>query len=465
MSRTASSAAAAAASERRAALWEAAREVARPIALYWIFLVLMYGAFCIAVFIDGPDPEGLMILGVIGLITFASVAVGQGMALLRLRDWLVYAYWAFMWTFGLMFGIFTASVAGPLGAFVFFGVFFGPMFTLGGLWSLRVNRAIFASWVPLIFATGTAIIMAEAKGKVSTGKEGAKWAVWDGFTFSVLGLSIALLLAYLVTRETHRLHQWRRDPVAPLRGSVQESGAARPRLSCLGWILIGFLAMGLAVGTAILGPYLWRTGPDEDGTTTSGEPSDPADPQEPSEPKDKKPRDPRKQARKQADTVAEQVQQDMEQRMERTISLLGTLLLLLFLFLAALLVFWRPARRLLMVRHYREPFWRTSATARIEQSWRLVEIAMSDAGVPPRPGEPAESLYRRALPTLHEISSGAREVHGLADAARTRDRVAYGLGVSPGDVQHMLHVAGWAYDTVWERLSDRDQIRSLYRRI
>jgi hypothetical protein len=454
------------ASSRRQDFWDQIREIARPIVVYWIFLGLMYGAFTVAVLLDDPSMESLFVLAAFGGITALSVLIGQVMAILRLRDWLVYAYWALMWTVGVVFGIFAAASTGFFGILVFVFVLFGPIFTLGGLWSLRVNRAIYATWVPLIYATGTAIIMAESKGKVETWKAGAKWAVWDVFTFSVLGLAIALLLVFLVTRETHRLHQWRRDPAAPLRGSVRESGAARPRLTLLGWLLMGFLAMGLAVGTAALGPYLWRTGPsDGDGTSDSsenGDPSeDPADPAEqPAEPGD----GPSDRLRDQADTVSEQVQQDMEQRMERSISLLGTLLMLLVMFLVALLVFWRPARRLLLVRHWQRPLWRQSATERIDNGWRLVELAIADAGVTPRPGEPAERLYLRALPALEKIS-GSREVHGLLEAARIRDRVAYGLGVRPGEVELMNRVASWAHDTVWERLGERGQIKARYRRL
>ena len=451
-------------------LWESVRELSRPLVVYWLFLAIMFAAFSAAAILDDPSADSMQALFVFGLVTAGSVLVGQVMALLRLRDWLVYAYWAFMWTFGLTFGVFSAAAVGPLSVLIIIWVILGPLFTLGGLWSLRVNRAIYASWVPLVYATGTAIIMAESKGKVSTWESGSKWAVWDVFTFSVLGIAIALMLAYLVMRETHRLHLWRRGPTAPLAGTVQESGAARPRLSCLGWVMIAMLAMGLAVGTAIMGPFLWRTGPgDGDGSGEGGEPiEEPAEPSDGSDGADGQDeqegsKDPRDRARQQADTVSEQIQQDMQERMEQSINLLSTLLLLLLLFLAALLTFWRPGRRLLTVRHCRKPFWSVPNTTRIEQGWRLVELAMADIGVPPRPGEPAESLYNRARPALEKVSGGAREVHGLLEAARIRDRVAYGLGVAPGEAELMQKVCGWAYDTVWDRLGDKGQIKALYR--
>jgi hypothetical protein len=445
-----------------ATLWASVRELLRPILLYWVFLGTMYAAFCTAILIDSPSTDGLTALLMFGLVTAGSVALGQVMAILRLRDWIVYLYWAFMWTGGMMFGIFSAAVAGPAAILVFIWVFFSPFFVLGGLWSLRVNRGILASWVPLIYAVGTALTIAEGKGKVATWKEGSKWAVWDVFTFSVLGAAIVFMLAYLVMRETHRLHRWRSGPLAPLAGTVRESGDARPRLTIFGWMLLGMLGMGLAVGTAAISPYLWRTGPADGDGSSSGEPGEePAEPQSGQQPGE--PKDPRDQARQQADTVIEQIEQDMQERMEESISLLGTLLLLLLLFLGALLTFWRPGRRLLTVRHCRDPLWTVPTTTRIEQGWRLVEIALADIGVPARPGEPAESLYARAAPALEKLSGGAREVHGLLEAARIRDRVAYGLGVAPGEAELMARMCTWAYDTVWDRLGDRGQLKALYR--
>jgi hypothetical protein len=131
----------------------------------------------------------------------------------------------------------------------------------------------------------------------------------------------------------------------------------------------------------------------------------------------------------------------------------------------ALLVFWRPLRRLMLVRHLRDPLFKVTSTARIENLWLLVEIALGDAGVIARPGEPAQSLVLRAAPTLEKLSSGHVVVHGLLDAAAVRDRVAYGLGLGPDDPARMEQVADDAYETVWSRLGDKGQLRALYRNL
>jgi hypothetical protein len=452
----------------RAELVDRVKELARPLAVYWLFLLVMFGAFSVAALLDDPSTEGMMFLAFFGLVTVSSVGLGQVLALLRVRDWVLFALWGAIWAGGMFFGILGAmsigAAAGPLMILFFIYVFLGPMFMVAGAYSIRVGRAIFGAWVPLMYASGTAIIMAENSGRVAEWHAGNKWAVWDVFTFGILGLGIVLLLAFLVTRESHRLHLWRRSPRGMGRGSVKETGAARPRLSCMGWALLAFLAVGLSVGTAAMAPYLWRTGPgDRDGDNThdgdpqDGDPQDPKDGQQGDSAKDK--------AERQVESVGEEMQRNMQPVTEQGLDLLSTLLIMLLLWILALLVFWRPVRRLLTVRHLRDPFWTVSATKRIENGWRMVEIAMGDAGVPPRPGEPAVSLVLRAGPMLRKLKAGKVDVHGLEDAARVRDRIAYGLGVGPEDVALMNHVADWAYDTVWDRLGDRGQLKSMYRGI
>ncbi len=460
--------------QRRLPLWrvflDELKALARPLIAYWIFLSAMFASFSAAAMWDSPNFESVWVLLMFAVVTFASVGIGQLAALLRVRDWLVYLYWGLMWTVGVMFSIFSMAAVGPLAIFVVFWVLCGPMFTLAGLWSLRVGRAIFGSWVPLMYASGTAIIVAENKGKVSQWVEGDKWVVWDVFTFGVLALGVTLLLVFLVSRESHRLHLWRRAPNAQLKGSVIEQGAARPRLSCLGWVMLLFMAFSLSVGTALLAPYLWRTAPAEEGDGHGGGGEHGEEPYEQPEQGEGQQqersddgRQPSKTLEEGMENAKQQIQEQLPQEPQQGLDLLSTLLTMLFLAILGLIIFWRPVKRLLTVRHLRDPLWKTAATGRIEHGWRLVEIALADAGVRARPGEPAVSLLKRAGPTLQRVASGHREIKGLHDAALIRDRVAYGLGVGPDDVALMDRVSRWAFDTVWERLGDRGQLKALYR--
>ena len=80
-------------------------------------------------------------------------------------------------------------------------------------------------------------------------------------------------------------------------------------------------------------------------------------------------------------------------------------------------------------------------------------------------GLPAVTGYRtdsgRALPVLQQYS--AVEVHGMAEAAAAADRVRFGLGVTPADVDTMERFSAWTLDTIWERLSEREQLKAMYR--
>ena len=70
-------------------------------------------------------------------------------------------------------------------------------------------------------------------------------------------------------------------------------------------------------------------------------------------------------------------------------------------------------------------------------------------------------MLDRAAPVLRAIHP--LDLGELARAAEIRDRVAYGLGVDPADLAGMESLAVTAYDTLWDRLGDRAQIRAMYR--
>lgn len=457
-------------------LWAEARAAWRPIATYWLFLVAMFSAFCVAVIINDTSGGAVLALAILGGVTAAGVATGQLFALLGLRDWVIWAFAIVWWTVGALSSTALMALAGTLAALAATVVILLPLFLTGGLWSLRVGRALFAAWVPLVYASGTAIIMAEVEGKVGVWQSGDKWAVWNVFTFGVLALGIVLLLANLLSREGHRLHLWRRGALAPLEGSVAESGDARPKLSWLGWLGVGALAFALSLGTAAVGPYLWRTAPDDgEGAVEvesqgDGQQQAQTDPQQGQQQSPKKGGKGGKKGKPQKQRGPQPGEDDNFEVGAREAARAeeegqgGVVLdpvMLLILALLGLLFGWRPCRRLWLVERLRRPPTATTTTARIEGGWRLIQLAMEDAGVALRPGEPAVALAARAEPALDRFSRV--DVHGLAEAAEIRDRVAYGLGVEPGDVARMDEVAAMAYDTIWDRLGDKEQIRALYR--
>ena len=110
------------AARKKQLFWNSLRELSRPLVVYWIFLALMFAAFSIAALLDDPSSDGLIALVAFGIITAGSVLVGQLLTLFQVRTWVAFAYWAFMWTFGMMFGIFSAAVVGVFAVFIFIWV-------------------------------------------------------------------------------------------------------------------------------------------------------------------------------------------------------------------------------------------------------------------------------------------------------------------------------------------------------
>jgi hypothetical protein len=335
---------------------------------------------------------------------------------------------------------------------------------------VQSGRALFGAWVPLVYASGTAIVMAESSGRVAEWHAGAKWAIWDLFTFSVLAASIVLFLAYLAAREAHRLHVWRGAPGGPLQGSVVEDGAARPRLTLGGWALVLVLAGGLSVGTAALAPYLWRTAPADDGGGSSGgggaggsgsAGSGSGGPGPGSGGGDGLRR--RGRTERPMGTPTEEMQRNLQPLRSAGVDPLATLVTLLILGLLGLLLGGPPARRLLLERRLRAPPWSVPPARRVQELWALVALVLADLGVPAREGEPAEAHVARARAALGALPSTDAEIAGLAEAAAIADRVRFGLGMAPGDVGAMERAACWAADTAWERLGERAQLRALYR--
>ncbi|MDP2316175.1 MAG: hypothetical protein Q8P41_24975 [Pseudomonadota bacterium] len=443
-------------------VWQAMKEAAVPVIAYHACALFAFLAFSAVILLaEAGDVGGaIVILLGLGMTTLAGIVGGQVLAFLRVRTWIVVLFGVGCWIASIAVAAAgAASGLGDVGILFALALWLLPIALTGGLWSLETHRALWSAWVPLVYSVSAVIIWTEHRGSVANWFAGEKWAIWDLVSVGILGITVALLLVYLVTRETHRLALWRRGPTAPLAPSLTETGSARPRITFFGMVLLMGLAGVLTIATAAVAPYLWRTGPADregegEGYEQPQEQEAPAEPtEEPSENGFMK-------------RMGEALQKMGEQVVEagqKSAGSICTILTLLLLGLIGILLGWRPLKRLFVIRHLKEPFWNVPPTARIEQGWRLVEIAMGDAGVFPTAGEDAAGLARRAGPVLARLSPV--EVHGLEDAAEVADRVRFGLGVGPEDLEVMQRFSGWAIDTVWERLGDREQIRCLYREL
>lgn len=442
-------------------VWDQLKEAAVPVVMYHVVLLFSLFAFSAVVLVtEGFDLGGIFVLVFLAGTTLIGTVLGQFMAFLRIRTWVAMTLGAVCWGLAFGLGLATSAVLGEAGIFVFLFLFMLPIAMTGGIWSLETHRATWSIWLPMVYTSATAIIWAEKTGLDDNWFAGDKWAVWDLVSLGVFGTTVILTLIYLVTRETHRLALWRRGPTAPMQPSLKELGASRPRITPLGFATIAILTVVVTIATAVISPYLWRTGPSDGDGDGGGEPKEQGQEREPdygegepAEPSEDGP------FMKAAKELAEKGVEAAKQAGGSICSLL----VLAILAVIGLLIAGPPLRRLFVVRHLQDPLWHVANTTRIEMGWQLVEIALGDAGVQVRTGEDAAGLARRAAPMLNELSMV--QVHGLEDAAEVIDRVRFGLGVGPKDVATMERFARWTYDTVWERLSDWQQVKCMYRTI
>ena len=421
----------------------------RPLLAWFVSLGLGMASFLVvllAVDTNFNENSARVLLVMVTTSVLGSL-IGATLALLRIREpWLL--------AFGIADWLGMAAVVAAMGGStpdmlqnMMIFMLFLPVALTGGYWSLATNRALFSLWHPIVYFTGAIIVWIEDKKGISGWLEGDKLSVWDGMSALLVALMVFSCLVYLAAQESHRLVLWRRGPRAQLPAREADRGDVRPRADLRAWGMVVAFAAVLTVGTLLIAPWLWRTGPGEDGG--GGEPGE--------APTESPEIDPGL-AEKIVEALS-QVLEVVEQVGGVMCNALGALLMLALLFAAV----WRPMRRAAILRHLREPFWDVPPTRRIEQAWRAVEIALGDVGVHAAPGEDATGLARRARPVLEQLSPV--EVHGLEDAAMIADRVRFGLGVQPGDEETIVRFARWACDTVWERMDDKAQVRAMYRRL
>lgn len=417
--------------------------VAWPLLTYQFMVLLSLGTFFATILtlygFDGSK-DALALTG-IAVGTLCGGLFGQVMSLLRVRS-----TWMALFNTGLfIFSIWLATQGPQLEMFIgdaafilVFTLMIGSIMSSGGFWSLRTNRGLAATWAPMVLFTSSILAYSEKTGADDTWRAGDKWAIWDGISLLILGSAVFLLLVYLLGRERHRVHRWRTAPVAT---ELVDTGPEplRPLRGCGTWLLLGGLIVFLTASSALVAPYLWRTG-DRGGEETTDQEDDPED--EPDE----------------TDPMDGEALQEALRHVQRGISILCTLLTLLVLALAALFVFGPPLRRQLLLTHLRDPYWPVPPSRQAYLHWRLTEIALGDAGIHREPGETALDVARRGLEALPDV-----HLEALETAAEIADRVAYGYGLEPTDVDTARRAAEMTYQAIWETLSELERLKATYR--
>ena len=426
------------------------RELARPALTYQAWVLLMVAIFDLVVLASaGPSGTAFLVLGVLSGCAVCGVTLGQLMAIGRMRG----SFLAFL---GLAWHLLSCLVSvpiaslGPIGGVVIAIMFLTPIFVSGGVWSLASSRALFAAWVPLIFGAGAMFTLIESDDNLARWEAGDKWAIWSVGAAAILFLTIALLLVYLVQRERHRLHRWRHAPRALLAGSVEEKGAARPRLTMVGWMTLVAGGLMLTAGTLFIAPYLFRTGPVEGEQHEGGGESQETEPGGADESDGQGSGEGSGGGGGQAERAAQSLAQTI-----------CPMLFVLALLAGLAAVIWRPVRRLVVIEYLRTPPFRVSPTTRIAMGWRLIGIGLGDLGIELDACVDASELVDRHAAKLGGIDPEL--LTRLREAARVRDRIAYGLGLAPGDEASFARAAERVFVLASNRVAPMKEAQNVFR--
>jgi hypothetical protein len=296
-----------------------------------------------------------------------------------------------------------------------------------------------ASFVPVVGWGGAIMVILNNMRRASVWEE-SKVSAWLPVPLVLLALGSVGFVYFLGGNQGHRLAVWR-SLGGSLRPEARASGGAGRRLRAP-WLTFGVIGLFAFVATALISPYLWRTGrgdrPADDGARSRERDKPGTDPTEVADKLD-------------WDRIAkalEQVYREVERKAPYAIPIIP------------LLPMNRPLRRLWLLRHWRRPLWRVSPTDRVDGLWRYVRAACADAGVEARPREAIEELVERAAPGLPPAE--AAELRELG--ARYR-RVRYGLGIPPGEPEALGPLADRAFARLRRRMSRWDRVRCWFRRM
>lgn len=406
------------------------RLVLRPALAYLVFTATGFMALmgCAAWYERGRDLVEMFFATIAGLI---GVLLGQLIAVLRFRAAPVFIAGAISTVTGAYLLAMTSLpsiIPSQLVPAVIFFFFAFPC----GLLSLQHRWELLASFWPAVGWIGSVFYILNKEGRVSEWEED-KVSAWLPVPLVMLAFFLVLWLVYLASKQAMRVELWQSlSGAAARRIAKKATVTALPRKNLLPILVV---AAALFAITAVLAPFLWRTGKgDREGGKVRVDDTEQAE-------------EPRRGPKIDGDVIAEQLRQ-LAQAAKKTGLKLWPLLFLLLLY--------RPAKRALLTTHLLTPIVPTPPTERIDNLWEYVRIAAEDAGVVPSPSDSVEQLLAR----IQEKGLGGPAV---ARAAEIYARTRYGFTVARGDALAMRPQAIEAGRELRARLTTWDRVRNLWR--
>lgn len=433
----------------------------RPLLAYFVFSVTGFAAFFLTILAyergDALEVFGAVFAGLVGLVT------GQAIALLRFRTLpVLIAGFFLMWV-----GVYVGMVAHfDLPKVLVIGTFFFCFALPSGMLSLHHRFELLGAFWPSVGWIGAVMIILNNEGRITKWEE-SKVSAWLPIPLLLLGGFLVGLLFFMASKQAMRVSIWEALSGATERRVQKRSAAvsALPKKNVLP--LLG-AAMLVFAFTAVLAPYLWRTGKGDHKSEHAGKPTkDPTD--DPSEP------DPRRGPQFDEEAIRRAMQRAGESAQSAARTLWPLLLLALL---------YRPVKRAALTSHLVTPIFPTPPSERIENLWEYIRIAAEDAGTLPLASDSVEQFVDRAVapPTTPDVAPGAATVPTLAppapasaspstpaldsplvEAARIYVRTRYGFVVAPGDALGMKRAAVPAAKALRARMNPWDHVKAWWR--
>lgn len=385
------------------ALGDAFRLAWRPALAYGVFSTL--GVLILVLteaWLDYDREFGGLCLGAV--VGVCSMLAGQAVALLRLRAFPVFVITGIC--VALLVWILDSSHV-HVDAWIGFPILFFSIAFPCGILSMMHRYELFASFYPALGYIGSVFVVLNKEHRVDVWEQ-SKIKAWLPMPLLFLGLFLLFWLVYLGAKQALRVELWQALSGAAERRIKKAQKKNRvdivPKKNLIPLLVV---AVMLFAGVAALSPYLWRTGKGDHGTTETSEHHTPDGP------------------KIDADGLMQQLQQLMNAA-KNTLPKLWPLLLLL--------LFYRPAKRALLLTHLKSPIVPTPPSERIDNLWEYVRIAAEDAGVVPASSDSIEAIVRR-------VEAMGRASPALYKAAEIYARTRYGFVVQPGDAHAMKPIA------------------------
>lgn len=398
------------------------------LASYWLLLVSSYAALFVTAATwwhgDLGATAAMLVVSAVG------VALGNGLALARVRPWVVQV--AVYGTLALacattMVGVPAALVVGVIALVWSIGA---------GHLALHRRGSLLALWIPMSCWTAAIVTILEKNNRLHAWQAGHKEGVWQPATLALLFTVIVEFFLFLAGQEHYHAQVWQSGATAsPMSLSAHRAvGATRITKRGLTAVLVlSLVASGLV---AKLAPYLWRT--QATGThhtePESGRPREVPDPD--------------------LDALVRSIKRSLREAARQARDVLPFVPLFLLN---------RPVRRLFLLRHLRRPLREVTPSERAGNLWRYVLIALGDAKLAPGTGESLDHTVERVVSVRN--AQGYAMPEGLAETCEVYQRIRFGLGIPTGSIDALQASAERAFVTVRAPMSRYARAASWWRRL